>query len=287
MLVLSIFPGIGMLDLAFELEGFCTVRGPDVIWGGDVRKFHPPSGKFDGVIGGPPCQTFSALAHLVRANGHEPKFGDLIPEFERCVTEAQPAWFLMENVPAAPMPIVPGYGVKSFLLDNSHLDGGDGHGLEQRRVRRFSFGMRGRGDVPSLLRWIDVAVFLLPDSHEPLTGGGERPPSVRDKVRRTAVNAGHDDPNISLTMARRVRRKSVLGGGTFTPGATLKKEGRGKAETSRRYRLIDGLRLQGLPENFLDHCPFTAEGKLKAVANGVPIQMGRAVAKAIKESLRC
>lgn len=31
-LVLSLFPGIGLLDMAFELEGFCIVRGPDVLW---------------------------------------------------------------------------------------------------------------------------------------------------------------------------------------------------------------------------------------------------------------
>lgn len=51
-LVLSLFPGIGMLDVAFELEGNVVVRGPDPIWGGDIRRFHPPKGKFDGIIGG-------------------------------------------------------------------------------------------------------------------------------------------------------------------------------------------------------------------------------------------
>lgn len=35
-LVLSLFPGIGLLDMAFEEEGFCVVRGPDLLWGGDV-----------------------------------------------------------------------------------------------------------------------------------------------------------------------------------------------------------------------------------------------------------
>ncbi len=53
-LVLSLFPGIGMFDHAFEREGFCVVRGPDPIWGGDVRTFSPPSGVFDGIIGGDP-----------------------------------------------------------------------------------------------------------------------------------------------------------------------------------------------------------------------------------------
>src|SRR4051812_4018572 len=120
-LILSLFPGIGLLDAAFEAEGFCVVRGPDVLWGGDIRRFHPPAGRFDGVIGGPPCQTFSSLAHLVRANGHEPRFGNLIPEFERCIGCAMPHWFLMENVPQAPEPAHKHYSIVSFLLDNSSL----------------------------------------------------------------------------------------------------------------------------------------------------------------------
>src|SRR5262245_61567505 len=110
-LVLSLFPGIGLLDMAFELEGFCVVRGPDVLWGGDVRTFHPPAGKFDGVIGGPPCQTFSAAAWL-RRKVQNPI--NLIPEFERCVSEAAPKWFLMENVRRAPLPNVCGYEVHAF-----------------------------------------------------------------------------------------------------------------------------------------------------------------------------
>lgn len=43
-LVLSLFPGIDLLGAAFELEGFTVVRGPDPIFGGDVRAFHPPTG---------------------------------------------------------------------------------------------------------------------------------------------------------------------------------------------------------------------------------------------------
>src|SRR5581483_3105563 len=104
-LVLSLFPGIGLLDMAFEQEGFCVVRGPDVLWGGDIRSFHPPSGVFDGVIGGPPCQAFSRLRHLVEHNGYQ-LAENLIPEFERCVCEARPTWFVMENVPGAPEPSI-------------------------------------------------------------------------------------------------------------------------------------------------------------------------------------
>jgi hypothetical protein len=50
-LVLSLFPGVGLLDRAFEDEGLCLVRGPDLLWGGDVRRFRPPAGCWWGVIG--------------------------------------------------------------------------------------------------------------------------------------------------------------------------------------------------------------------------------------------
>src|SRR5256714_94973 len=131
-LVLSLFPGIGLLDMAFEEEGFCVVRGPDLLWGGDIRRFHPPAGKFDGVIGGPPCQKFSGLANFAHRWKRQPE--DLIPEFARCVQEAHPAWFLMENVPQAPAPLVPGYHIRATLLNNRWL------GEAQDRERRFTFG---------------------------------------------------------------------------------------------------------------------------------------------------
>jgi hypothetical protein len=46
-LVLSLFPGIDLLGRGFEAENFCVVRGPDILWGGDIRSFHVPAGRFD------------------------------------------------------------------------------------------------------------------------------------------------------------------------------------------------------------------------------------------------
>lgn len=132
MLVLSLFPGIGLLDRGFEEEGFCIVRGPDLLWGGDVRRFHPPPGRFEGVIGGPPCQVHSTMRSLQPRAGE--RHGDLIPEFCRVVAEARPEWFVMENVPGAPEPSVEGYAVRSLLLNNRWVGG------DQHRARRFSFG---------------------------------------------------------------------------------------------------------------------------------------------------
>lgn len=92
-LVLSLFPGADLLGRAFEAKGFTVVRGPDKLWGGDVRNFHVPAGRFDGVIGGPPCQIFS----VAKVNNGTDAV-DLIPEFLRIVEEAQPKWAVMENV---------------------------------------------------------------------------------------------------------------------------------------------------------------------------------------------
>lgn len=237
-LVLSLFPGIGLLDRAFEEQGFCVVRGPDVLWGGDVKRFHPPAGRFDGIIGGPPCQAFSRLRHIVEANGHRVA-ENLIPEYERCVSEAQPAWFLMENVPAAPAPVVDGYAVCPFPLNNRWCGG------EQNRLRCFSFGVRG--EVPiDLRRWIEVELFESVEWSPAVCAAGGIKPGIEQSDRKTR--------------ARHYGWKTAPA-------------------------LRESIRLQGLPDDFLGSAPFTLEGKHKVVGNGVPLPMGRVIAKAVKEAL--
>lgn len=136
-LVLSLFPGIGLLDRAFEEAGFCVVRGPDLLWGGDVHRFHPPAGRFDGVIGGPPCPAHSHLGKVVAAAAGDVIAADLTPEFVRCVAAARPDWFVMENVPGVPDVGIAGYSIERHELDNRVDCGGD-----QRRQRTFQFGSR-------------------------------------------------------------------------------------------------------------------------------------------------
>lgn len=129
-LVLSLFPGIDLFGRGFETEGFCIVRGPDVLWGGDIREFNPPPGRFEGIIGGSPCQDFS------RARRSEPtgEGMELLSEFVRVVEAARPDWFLLENVPTVPTVAVEGYRVQRLDLDAREC------GLRQRRLRHFQFG---------------------------------------------------------------------------------------------------------------------------------------------------
>lgn len=147
-LVLSLFPGIGLFDMAWEEAGCCVVRGPDVLWGGDIKTFHPPAGRFDGIIGGPPCQAFSRMRHIVEHLGYTVA-ENLIPEYIRVVNEAQPRWFVMENVPGAPIPDVDGYAISHTLLNNRWFGG------VQHRQRRFTIGVRG-GPALELWRWLRI-----------------------------------------------------------------------------------------------------------------------------------
>jgi len=235
-LVVSTFPGIDLLGRAFEEEGFWVLRGGDPIFGGDIRREKPFAGRVDGVIGGPPCQAFSRLAHMVRHNGYEPKFGNLIPEFERYVRETGCQWFIMEEVPDAPTPVVEGYGVHSFLLNNRQL------GETQNRVRRISFGWRGERRVLML----NVVPIESPEFVPAAIGGSN---SGKRKVR-TGFN-----------------------GKTNTTMPFNAKSAASFAEVKRK---------QGLPDDW-DLPGWTVEGKCKAVGNGVPMAMGRALARAVRE----
>ena len=60
--------------------------------------------------------------------------------------------------------------------------------------------------------------------------------------------------------------------------------GRSRSDRSNKA-LSNYVRWQGLPEDFLADAPFTVEGKVRVVGNGVPLPMGRAVALAVKRAV--
>ena len=221
-LVLSLFPGIGLLDRAFEEEGFCVVRGPDLLWGGDVRTFRPPAGRFDGVIGGPPCQRFSPIGNVNRARwGDDSVMPDLIPEFRRIVLKAAPRWWVMENSPHAYEPFPNSY---ALTLDTAWL------GEAQARRRRFWSNLPLRVEVPALV---------------PVGAGSER---------------------------------AVSGAGSV--------DWKGSRAREEPRTLGDMLALQGFPADMLDDCPFTVAAAKKMVGNGVPLPMGRVVARAVRRAIQ-
>jgi len=240
-LILSCFPGVDLLGRAFEEEWpeACIVRGPDLIFGGDIRSFHVPAGRFDGIIGGPPCQAFSRLRYFVENNGLKVA-ENLIPEFERIVSTAEPEWFLMENVPEAPAPHVPGYHTTSRLMRDVWCGG------KTNRMRRFTFG-----SCEPLLFHIESLALHCSDPEPTVTASGGAPPGWKPTARHLAM------------------RKGKVAAG-FKTASYLSK----------------ALRDQGLPTDFLDNAPFTVAGKIRAIGNGVPMALGRAVAQAVKRALQ-
>lgn len=129
-LVLSLFPGIDLLGRAFRSQGFTVVEGPELLFGGDVREFRGIAGRFDGVIGGPPCQDFSRRRRVPPTGYGVAMLG----EFLRVVAECNPVWFLLENVPGVPDVKIAGYAVQRFDLTDRECGG------EQLRSRHFQFG---------------------------------------------------------------------------------------------------------------------------------------------------
>lgn len=137
-LVLSLFPGADLFGEAFEKEGFCVVRGPELLLGQDICTWSAIEGKFDIVIGGPPCKAFSSVGRWKKSSQE-----NLIPQFERIVVEADPDIFVMENVPQAPTAHVEGYAIQNLMINAHH------YGANQNRIRKFTFGYRHDGGLES------------------------------------------------------------------------------------------------------------------------------------------
>lgn len=110
MKVISLFSGCGGLDLGFERAGFeipVANEYDSTIWStfevnhpntlllkSDIRKIQE-SDFPNGIIGGPPCQSWSEAGSL---RGIEDARGKLFYDYIRILKEKQPKFFLAENV---------------------------------------------------------------------------------------------------------------------------------------------------------------------------------------------
>jgi DNA (cytosine-5)-methyltransferase 1 len=248
-LVLSLFPGADLFGRAFEQEGFTVVHGPDILLGGDIRNFHVFPQKFDGIIGGPPCQSFSQAT--LRAGGSDHAVhGNLIPEFERIVIEAKPRWYVMENVRQAPLPFV-NY-IWSDMLEMSGTEHNYHYlkciyyqvtdawacGASQHRLRRFSSNL-----------WLK--------------------PELMPELER------HPDPWPTVTATE----------DKMTAGTSKKNQGaRAGRKVGRRMTLEEVNEAMGLPKNW-ETPALTVAMQYQVRGNGVELHCGRTIARAVKQAL--
>jgi len=170
---LSLFSGAGGLDIGFHDCGFDilemvefedrfveTLRentGKSKYLGGakptciDIRKYYPdPKLKVDFIIGGPPCQTFSAAGR--RASGvlgTTDERGVLFKEYVRLLKTLKPKGFLFENVYGitgaqngeAWKEIQEAFQDAGYYINFMVLDAAD-YGVPQHRERLFIVGSK-------------------------------------------------------------------------------------------------------------------------------------------------
>ncbi|MCC6630414.1 MAG: DNA cytosine methyltransferase [Chloroflexi bacterium] len=170
---LSLFSGAGGLDIGFHDAGFAILEMVEIdprfaatlkanasssrILGDsgvrciDIAEYHPPPDLVvDFIIGGPPCQTFSAAGR--RAAGvpglSDPR-GELFRHYVRLLKELRPKGFLFENVYGitgaqngeAWTVIQNAFREAGYRLFSRVLDAAD-YGVPQHRERLFIVGLR-------------------------------------------------------------------------------------------------------------------------------------------------
>jgi DNA (cytosine-5)-methyltransferase 1 len=78
----------------------------------------------------------------------------------------------------------------------------------------------------------------------------------------------------------------VCASGVVKPGADRRRSHRLKyLGWKTRAGLAIALKAQGLPADYLDRAPFTIEGKIAAVGNGVALPMARELARAVRRAV--
>lgn len=330
--IISLFSGCGGLDLGFERAGFNIPVANEfdkTIWAtfkanhpqthlieGDVRQVTRKdiepflSGEVDGIIGGPPCQSWSEAGAL---RGIEDARGQLFYDYIRLLTEFKPKFFLAENVSGmlanrhseAVQNILKLFREAGYNVSLTLVNAKD-YGVAEERKRVFYIGFRDDLDVQ----------FKFPQGS---TAEDDKKLTLRDIIwdlQDTAVPAGpknHHNPaavnnneyytgDFSSIFMSRNRVKSW-----DEQAFTVQASGRqcqlhpqapkmvkmdkdvcrfvkGQEHLYRRMTIREVARVQGFPDDFRFVYEET-NNAYKMIGNAVPVNLAYEIACGIRSAL--
>ena len=327
MKIVSFFAGAGGLDKGFQDAGY------DIIWANEYDKDiwstyeynHPHTfldkrsivdikanevPDCDGIIGGPPCQSWSEAGAL---RGISDKRGQLFFEFIEILAEKQPKFFLAENVIGMLLPthrkaleyIKQSFEDCGYELSFHHLNASD-YGVPQDRKRVFFIGYRKdlgykyKFPEPLTLQnkvtlkqtiW-DIKDSALPaqawnytngdncvlPNHEYMLGDFSSIYMSRNRVRgwdevSFTIQAGgrHAPIHPQAPKMKFIEQNKRI----FEPGSE---------ELYRRLSVRECARIQTFPDNYLFLYNSIAAG-YKMIGNAVPVKLARIIAESIKKDM--
>lgn len=330
--VISLFSGCGGLDLGFEKAGFNIPVANEfdkTIWQtfkanhpntklieGDVRKVTKEdiaqylNGDVDGIIGGPPCQSWSEAGAL---RGIEDERGQLFFDYIRILKEFKPKFFLAENVSGmlanrhseAVQNILAlfdkaGYDVSLTLVNAKN------YGVAQERKRVFYIGFRKdlniKFDFPKGSTEDDDKKITLRDIIWDLQDTAV-PAEEKNHKNPDAVNNNEYFTGAYSTIFMSRNRVKDWDEQAFTVQASgrqcqlhpqapkMVKVGKndcrfveGKEHLYRRMTVREVARVQGFPDTFQFIYDAVDTG-YKMIGNAVPVNLAYEIATAIRETL--
>jgi DNA (cytosine-5)-methyltransferase 1 len=320
--IVSFFAGAGGLDLGFEQAGFNVVWANEYdkeIWETyeknhknteldrrsivNIKEEEVP--ECDGIIGGPPCQSWSEAGAL---RGINDKRGQLFFDFIRILEAKQPKFFLAENVSGMLLPrhkdalqnIKEMFKNAGYELSFQLLNASD-YNVPQDRKRVFFIGIRKdlgfKFEFPtttfpkiSLEEAIsDLQEGVLPaleynktngdncsiPNHEYMIGNFSTIFMSRNRVRSWdeqsfTIQAGgrHAPIHPQAPKMKFIEQNKRI----FVPG---------KEHLYRRLSIRECARIQTFPDNFIFHYDKVAAG-YKMIGNAVPVNLAKFLAENIK-----
>jgi DNA (cytosine-5)-methyltransferase 1 len=320
--IVSLFSGAGGMDLGFERVGFNIIYANEYdksIWETYERNHTAPLDRrdirqvpssdipdCDGIIGGPPCQSWSEAGTLRGIN--DPR-GQLFYEYIRILRDKQPKFFVAENV-SGMLADIHRDAVKGIILqfENAGYDvfiqllNAADYGVPQDRKRVFYVGFRRDLNVKfefpkpySYRLTLRDVIWDLQDSA--VCAADKNKTTACHKPNHEYMNGGFSTIFMSRNRVREWDEQSftIQAGGRHAPihpqapkMLFVEQNKRifvpGYEHLYRRLSVRECARIQTFPDTFKFYYTDVADG-YKMVGNAVPVNLARAMGEAVIASL--